>query len=163
MAALPMDLLVDFSQRPVGIDLQEYAQHPDPTLSLTLTLSLTRYGVGQSRLMWFLRTRYSGDVGEIYGDVRRYRDVVLEDSGRGCCAPNPKPNPSPNPNPSPCPYPYPYPYPHPHPLPLPLPLTRGKGRPRHLRRLVSHGRGGVHHQGEGGEVILSTDGRVPQG
>ena len=25
MAALPMDLLVDFSQRPVGIDLQEYA------------------------------------------------------------------------------------------------------------------------------------------
>jgi LMBR1 domain-containing protein 1 len=26
MAALPMDLLVDFSQRPVGIDLQEYAK-----------------------------------------------------------------------------------------------------------------------------------------
>ena len=26
MAALPMDLLVGFSQRPVGIDLQEYAK-----------------------------------------------------------------------------------------------------------------------------------------
>ena len=27
------------------------------------------YGVGQSRLMWFLRTRYSGDMGEICGDI----------------------------------------------------------------------------------------------
>ena len=104
MAALPMDLLVDFSQRPVGIDLQEYAQPPHPNPILNPNPIPNR------------EPRYAKQKMALNQRALQLLDIA---KAIGTLEPEPKPQPKPEPEPRPEPEHKPEPEPKPEPQPKP--------------------------------------------